>query len=106
MEGRPSELESQNGGVVRLGQDAGVATPVHRFIYHSLLPLELRARARRIGFPELRRERLHLSFACVQSIISTVLSDVQCPRANRSDCVFCALPQAPQCGGTQLCSTL
>jgi 2-dehydropantoate 2-reductase len=44
MEGRPSELASQNGAVVRLGQEAGVATPLHRFIYNSLLPLELRAR--------------------------------------------------------------
>jgi len=46
MEGRPSELESQNGAVVRLGQEVGVATPLHAFIYHSLLPLELRARGR------------------------------------------------------------
>jgi 2-dehydropantoate 2-reductase len=44
MEGRPSELASQNGAVVRLGQEAGVATPLHTFIYHSLLLLELRAR--------------------------------------------------------------
>jgi 2-dehydropantoate 2-reductase len=44
MEGRPSELASQNGAVMRLGQGAGVATPLHRFIYQSLLPLELRAR--------------------------------------------------------------
>ena len=44
MEGRPSELASQNGAVVRLGQEVGVATPLHAFIYHSLLPLELRAR--------------------------------------------------------------
>ncbi len=44
MAGRPSELASQGGAVVRLGQDVGVATPVHAFIYHSLLPLELRAR--------------------------------------------------------------
>ncbi len=44
MEGRPSELESQNGAVVRLGEIAGVATPVHRFIYHSLLPMENEAR--------------------------------------------------------------
>jgi 2-dehydropantoate 2-reductase len=43
IEGRPSELESQNGAVVRLGQEAEVATPLHTFIYHSLLPLELRA---------------------------------------------------------------
>jgi 2-dehydropantoate 2-reductase len=42
--GRPSELESQSGAVVRLGREAGVPTPVHAFIYGSLLPLELRAR--------------------------------------------------------------
>jgi 2-dehydropantoate 2-reductase len=46
MEGRPSELESQNGAVVRLGQEVGVATPLHAFIYRSLLPLEMRARGR------------------------------------------------------------
>ncbi|MBN1978334.1 MAG: 2-dehydropantoate 2-reductase [Anaerolineae bacterium] len=42
--GRPSELEAQNGAVVRLGAESGVATPLHAFIYHSLLPLEQRAR--------------------------------------------------------------
>lgn len=42
--GRPSELESQNGAIVRLGQEKGVATPLHAFIYRSLLPLEQRAR--------------------------------------------------------------
>ncbi len=45
MEGKPSELESQNGAVVRLGEIAGVATPVHRFIYHALLPMENQARS-------------------------------------------------------------
>ncbi len=44
MAGRPSELESQNGAVVRLGREAGVATPVHDFLYASLLPQERRAR--------------------------------------------------------------
>ncbi len=44
IEGRPSELASQNGAVVRLGREAGVATPVHGFIVRSLWPLELRAR--------------------------------------------------------------
>jgi 2-dehydropantoate 2-reductase len=44
--GRRSELESQNGAVVRLGQEVDVETPLHAFIYHSLLPLELRARGR------------------------------------------------------------
>ena len=43
MEGRPSELEAQNGAVVRLGQAAGVATPLNTFLYHSLLPMELKA---------------------------------------------------------------
>ena len=44
MAHRPSELESQNGAVVRLGRETGVATPVNSFIYESLLPLELSAR--------------------------------------------------------------
>jgi 2-dehydropantoate 2-reductase len=44
MDGRPSELEAQNGAVVRLGQALGVDTPLNTFIYHSLLPLELKAR--------------------------------------------------------------
>ena len=44
MEGRPSELEVQNGGVVRLGMEAGVPTPVNAFIYNSLLPQEMKAR--------------------------------------------------------------
>jgi 2-dehydropantoate 2-reductase len=44
MAGRLSELEAQNGAVVRLGQAVEVETPLHSFIYHSLLPLELRAR--------------------------------------------------------------
>lgn len=44
MDGRPSELESQNGAIVRLGSEKGVPTPIHTFLYHSLLPQELRAR--------------------------------------------------------------
>lgn len=44
MEGRPSELESQNGAVVRLGEHKSVDTPLNRFLYHSLLPMELQAR--------------------------------------------------------------
>jgi 2-dehydropantoate 2-reductase len=46
MAGRPSELESQNGAVARMGREANVPTPLHAFIYHSLLPLELQARGR------------------------------------------------------------
>ena len=44
MEGRPSELESQTGAVVRMGRALGVPTPTHEFIYASLLPMEIRAR--------------------------------------------------------------
>ena len=43
MEGRPSELDAQTGVVVRFRREADVATPLHAFIYHSLLPMELRA---------------------------------------------------------------
>jgi 2-dehydropantoate 2-reductase len=50
MEGRPSELRWQNGAVVRLGQEADVPTPTNAFIYHALLPLELKARGE-IEFP-------------------------------------------------------
>jgi 2-dehydropantoate 2-reductase len=44
IEGRPSELNEQNGAVVRFGNVVGVQTPVNEFIYNSLLPLEMRAR--------------------------------------------------------------
>ena len=38
IEGRPSELNEQNGAVVRLGNVVRVQTPVNTFIYYSLLP--------------------------------------------------------------------
>jgi 2-dehydropantoate 2-reductase len=44
MEGRPSEIEFQNATVVRLGEKYGIATPVNRFIYHSIIPMERKAR--------------------------------------------------------------
>ena len=44
MNGRPSELHEQCGAVVRFAEKSGVSTPVNRFIYHSLLPLERKAR--------------------------------------------------------------
>ena len=47
IEGRPSELESQGGAVLRLGADAGVPTPTHAFLYYSLLPQERAARGHR-----------------------------------------------------------
>ena len=45
MEGRPSELESQTGALVRMGRAADLSVPVHEFIYASLLPMERKARA-------------------------------------------------------------
>lgn len=43
-EGRPSEIEYQNGAVVRLGEKFGIDTPVNRFVYNIILPMEMRAR--------------------------------------------------------------
>lgn len=34
--GKPSELESQNGAVVRLARESGVEVPTHTFIYETL----------------------------------------------------------------------
>jgi 2-dehydropantoate 2-reductase len=50
MAGRPSELESQIGVVVRLAHVAGVEAPLHTFLYASLLPQERKARGE-IEFP-------------------------------------------------------
>jgi len=46
MDGKPSELEYWNGAVVRLGHEAKVSTPLHEFIYGTLLPQELQARGK------------------------------------------------------------
>lgn len=43
-EGRPSEFDAWTGAVVRLASEVAVDTPVHRFVYASLLPSERRAR--------------------------------------------------------------
>src|SRR5947209_2574727 len=50
MAGRPSELESQLGVVVRLAHLAGVEVPLHTFLYACLLPQERKARGE-IEFP-------------------------------------------------------
>lgn len=42
--GRPSELEYQNGSVVKLARKHGIEVPVSHFIYHTLLPQEHEAR--------------------------------------------------------------
>jgi 2-dehydropantoate 2-reductase len=44
MEGRPSELDAQNGAVVRMAREAGISSPINEFIYYSLLPQEHKAR--------------------------------------------------------------
>ena len=43
--GKPSELESQNGAIVRMARETGLTVPTHEFIYRTLRPLEERARA-------------------------------------------------------------
>jgi 2-dehydropantoate 2-reductase len=43
-ESLPSELDFQNGAVVRLAQEAGIETPVNQYFLDSLRSLELRAR--------------------------------------------------------------
>jgi 2-dehydropantoate 2-reductase len=43
-EGKPSELEYQNGSVVKLAEQYKVDLPVNRFVYHCLLPMEVKAR--------------------------------------------------------------
>ncbi|HEY4786898.1 MAG TPA: 2-dehydropantoate 2-reductase [Bacteroidales bacterium] len=44
--GKPSEIEYQNGTVVKLGNKYGVDTPINKFIYECILPMEKRARAK------------------------------------------------------------
>jgi len=34
----------QNGAVVRLGEKYGVDTPVNRFVYYTILPMDIKAR--------------------------------------------------------------
>ena len=44
MSGRPSELESQQGAIVRLGKELGIPTPMNEFVYNCLLLQEKKAR--------------------------------------------------------------
>lgn len=44
MDGKPSELESQNGTIVKFGKELGIPTPTNDFIYFCLLPQEKKAR--------------------------------------------------------------
>jgi 2-dehydropantoate 2-reductase len=47
--GRPSELDEQTGAVVRLGEEAGVPVPIHRFLLAILRPQEETARSGQPG---------------------------------------------------------
>jgi 2-dehydropantoate 2-reductase len=49
MDGRPSELESQTGAVVRMGREVAIPTPVNEFLYAILLPMEINARQSKSG---------------------------------------------------------
>lgn len=44
LNGLPSELEAQTGVILRFGQELDIETPIHRFIYYSVLPAEKLAR--------------------------------------------------------------
>jgi 2-dehydropantoate 2-reductase len=44
-DGKPSEIEYQNGTVVRLAQKYGLPVPVNHFVYSCILPMENKARA-------------------------------------------------------------
>ena len=43
--GKPSELESQNGAIVRMARDTGIDVPTHELNYQTLKPWEEKARA-------------------------------------------------------------
>jgi 2-dehydropantoate 2-reductase len=43
-DGKPSEIDYQNGTVVKLGNKYGIETPLNKFVYNCILPMELKAR--------------------------------------------------------------
>ncbi len=49
MEGRPSEIEYQNGTAVRFAAELGIDVPINRFVYGCILPMERAARAPGLG---------------------------------------------------------
>jgi 2-dehydropantoate 2-reductase len=42
--GKPSEIEYQNGTVVKLAQKYGIDVPINKFVYSCILPMEKKAR--------------------------------------------------------------
>ena len=47
INGKPSELESQTGTIVRYGIKSNVLTPINTLIYNSLLPVDKIARRKK-----------------------------------------------------------
>jgi|SRR6056297_1134310 len=47
LEGKPSEIDYQNGTVVKLAEKYGVDTPINRFVYSCILPMEMKARGQK-----------------------------------------------------------
>lgn len=45
-DGKPSEIEYQNGTVVRLAEKFNVEAPINRFVYSYILPMEKKARGK------------------------------------------------------------
>lgn len=45
-EGKPSEIEYQNGTVIRLAEKYNVDVPINRFVYSCILPMEKKARGK------------------------------------------------------------
>lgn len=43
-EGRPSEIDYQNGTVINLGEKLGISTPINQYVYNCIKPMELKAR--------------------------------------------------------------
>lgn len=43
LEGKRSEIEAQNGTIVKMGKELGIQTPVNEFVYYCLLPQEKKA---------------------------------------------------------------
>lgn len=43
-EGKPSEIEYQNDTVVKLSEKYGIETPINKFVYSCILPMEIKAR--------------------------------------------------------------
>lgn len=46
-DGKPSEIDYQNGTVVNLGKKYGIETPINRFVYECILPMETKARLKK-----------------------------------------------------------